>query len=71
MRIHNIFRFQQGIVRDSIKSELDDIVQDCIGSKLPGLIDHFREEIVDEHKLKVCELGEVVQDSVLYVRYEL
>ncbi|RAH63753.1 uncharacterized protein BO66DRAFT_386968 [Aspergillus aculeatinus CBS 121060] len=61
--IHNSLKLQQDIVRDSIKSELDDIVQDSIRSELPGLVDHFREEIADEHKIKVCELGEVVQDN--------
>ncbi|KKK23613.1 hypothetical protein ARAM_002858 [Aspergillus rambellii] len=66
--IHNSSKLQQDIVRDSIKSELDDIVQDSIRSELPGLVDHFREEIADEHKMKVCELGEVVQDSVCEIQ---
>ncbi|PYI21544.1 hypothetical protein BO99DRAFT_480373 [Aspergillus violaceofuscus CBS 115571] len=61
--IHNSLKLQQDIVRDSIKSELDDIVQHSIRSELPDLVDHFREEIADEHKIKVCELGEVVQDT--------
>ncbi|PYH79113.1 hypothetical protein BO82DRAFT_356703 [Aspergillus uvarum CBS 121591] len=66
--IHNSLKLQQDIVRDSIKAELDDIVQDSIRSELPGLVDHFREEIADEHKIKVCELGEVVQDSVCEIQ---
>lgn len=66
--IHNSLKLQQDIVRDSIKSELDDIVQDSIRSELPGLVDHFREEIADEHKIKVCELGEVVQDSICEIQ---
>ncbi|PYI32373.1 hypothetical protein BP00DRAFT_394548 [Aspergillus indologenus CBS 114.80] len=69
--IHNSLKLQQDIVRDSIKSELDDIVQDSIRSELPGLVDHFREEIADEHKIKVCELGEVVQDSAVEAKKAL
>ncbi|RAH75938.1 hypothetical protein BO86DRAFT_452003 [Aspergillus japonicus CBS 114.51] len=66
--IHNSLKLQQDIVRDSIKSELDDIVQHSIRSELPDLVDHFREEIADEHKIKVCELGEVVQDSICEIQ---
>ncbi|GAA93224.1 hypothetical protein AKAW_11336 [Aspergillus luchuensis IFO 4308] len=63
--IHSRFKLQQDAVHDNIRSELDNIVQDSIRSEMPGLVDHFRDEIADEHKMKVCELGEVVQDSAV------
>lgn len=66
--IHSRFKLQQDAVHDNIRSELDNIVQDSIRSEMPGLVDHFRDEIADEHKMKVCELGEVVQDSVCEIQ---
>ncbi|GMG22191.1 unnamed protein product [Aspergillus oryzae] len=66
--IHNRFKLQQDDVYNSIRSELDGIVQDSIGSELPGLVDQFREEIADAHNMKVCELDDVVQDRVCEIQ---